>query len=120
MKKYIGIPGAEGMAFSRAIVVHSTQTHMKRRLIDDLYKEAEPFIIVADDLSLEKTERLNKKLFKGFIIENGGPASHAVILAKTRGIPAVVGAKGILDEIQDGQLLYINGDEGYAIVEPDL
>jgi phosphoenolpyruvate-protein kinase (PTS system EI component) len=120
MKKYIGLPGACGLAYSRAIVIHSAQTNSTRRLIDDVNNETEPFVIVADDLSLEEAERLNKKLFKGFITENGGPASHCVIFAKNLGIPAVVGAKGILDKILDGQVLYLNGDEGYAIVEPEI
>ncbi|MFV0411951.1 MAG: phosphoenolpyruvate--protein phosphotransferase [Oscillospiraceae bacterium] len=79
----------------------------------------EPFLVVAEDLSPEDTVRIDKTLLGGFITEKGGATSHAVILAKTLGIPAVVGAKGILQKVKPGQLLYLNGGEGYALIEPD-
>lgn len=79
----------------------------------------EPFILVAEDLTPEDTIRIDKTYLRGFITEKGGITSHAVILAKTLGIPAVVGAAGILNDILPGQMLYINGDDGYGIIEPD-
>jgi phosphotransferase system enzyme I (PtsI) len=79
----------------------------------------EPFILVAEDLAPEDTIRIDKTYLRGFITEKGGITSHVVILAKTLGIPAVVGATGIMREIHTGQMLYINGNDGYGIVEPD-
>jgi phosphoenolpyruvate-protein phosphotransferase (PTS system enzyme I) len=78
-----------------------------------------PFILVAEDLTPEDTIRIDKTYLRGFITEKGGATSHVVILAKTLGIPAVVGAHGIMKEARTGQMLYINGDEGYGILEPD-
>lgn len=78
-----------------------------------------PFILVAEDLSPEDTVRLNKTYLRGFITEKGGITSHAVILAKTLGIPAVVGAAGILEAVGQGELLFIDGDNGIGIVELD-
>lgn len=79
----------------------------------------EPFILVAEDLSPEDTIRINKSFLRGFITEKGGITSHVVILAKSLGIPAVVGAGGILKNAGMGKMLYINGDEGYGVTEPD-
>lgn len=78
-----------------------------------------PAVFVAEDLTPEDTVRLDKTRLGGFITERGGVTSHAVILAKSLGIPAVVGAAGILEAVRSGQELYLNGDEGWAIVEPD-
>ena len=77
--------------------------------------ETEPFIVVAQDLTPADTVRLDKKYLRGFVTEKGGVTSHAVILAKTLGIPAVVGACGVTDEIENGASLYINGTEGYVV-----
>ncbi|MBW7572676.1 phosphoenolpyruvate--protein phosphotransferase [Caproiciproducens faecalis] len=79
----------------------------------------EPFILVAEDLSPEDTVRIDKTYLRGFITEKGGITSHTVILAKSLGIPAVVGAGKILSSVITGQRLYINGNEGYGISEPD-
>ena len=76
-------------------------------------------VFVAEDLTPEDTVRLDKARLGGFITERGGVTSHAVILAKSLGIPAVVGAAGILDAVRTGQEIYLNGDEGWAVVAPD-
>lgn len=79
----------------------------------------EPFLVVAEDLTPEDTVRIDKTYLGGFITEKGGITSHAVILAKTLGIPAVVGTQGIMQGVETGDMLYINGNEGYALVNPD-
>lgn len=86
---------------------------------EQIRKIREPFILVAEDLSPEDTIRIDKTYLRGFITEKGGITSHVVILAKTLGIPAVVGATGIMQDVRPDQLLYINGDDGYGILEPD-
>lgn len=79
----------------------------------------EPFIIVAQDLSPEDTVKVDKQYLKGFVTEQGGVTSHAVILAKTLGIPAIVGTSGILDAVEQGQTIYMNGKTGQVFVDPD-
>lgn len=76
-------------------------------------------VFVAEDLTPEDTVRLDKSRLGGFITERGGVTSHAVILAKTLGIPAVVGASGILGAISSGQRIYLDGDTGVAVIDPD-
>jgi phosphoenolpyruvate-protein phosphotransferase (PTS system enzyme I) len=109
----------------RAIDIRNVCDEIIRRLngvgkLEEQIKNIrEPFILVAKDLSPEDTVRIDKTYLRGFITEKGGITSHVVILAKTLGIPAVVGAYGLMEEIHTGQKLYINGDEGYGILEPD-
>lgn len=79
----------------------------------------EPFIVAAEDLTPADTVRIEKTFLKGFITEKGGVTSHVVILAKTLGIPAIVGAKDILEMTREKERIYINGTDGYAVVEPD-
>ncbi|MEG2119402.1 MAG: PEP-utilizing enzyme, partial [Pseudoflavonifractor sp.] len=76
-------------------------------------------ILVAEDLTPEDTVRIDKSRLGGFITARGGVTSHAVILAKTLGIPAVVGAAGILEAVRAGDQVYLNGDEGWAVIAPD-
>lgn len=78
----------------------------------------EPFIIVAEDLSPEETVKLNKKYLRGFVTEKGGITSHAVILAKTMGIPAIVGAADVLSLVEDNQMIGMDGKTGEIIIEP--
>lgn len=86
---------------------------------DQIRDIREPFILVAEDLSPENTIRIDKTYLRGFITEKGGVTSHAVILAKTLGIPAVVGATGIMRDARAGQMVYIDGDKGCAMLQPD-
>lgn len=77
-----------------------------------------PTVVVADMLTPMDTVRLNKDLLMGFVTENGGTTSHAVILARTLGIPAVVGVEGITGLVETGEEICINGCTGAVIASP--
>jgi len=76
-------------------------------------------IVFAEDLTPDATLHMDRNLLGGFVTEKGGLTSHTVILAKTLGIPAVVGVAGALEGIADGQKAIIYGDKGEVIIEPD-
>lgn len=76
-------------------------------------------IVVANELTPVDTMKLDKKFLKGFITEKGGVTSHTVILAKTLGIPAVVGLEGILEKVDRGIPIIIYGEKGQVIIKPD-
>lgn len=76
-------------------------------------------IVIADDLTPADTIKLDKNVLKGFITQKGGITSHTVILAKTLGIPAIVGLEGVLDKIKDGETIIMYGDDGDVIIDPD-
>jgi len=79
----------------------------------------EPSIIVGDDLTPSDTVSLDKDLVLGFITARGGPTSHAAILAKAFGLPAVVGLGEAVLELPDGTMVLVNGDKGEVVVDPD-
>jgi len=78
-----------------------------------------PAIVVARDLTPSDTASLDKKNVLGFVTEIGGITSHTAILAEALGIPAVVGAKEIIDLVKDKDILILDGNDGEIIIEPD-
>lgn len=76
-------------------------------------------VIIADTLTPTDTVKLDKDLLRGFVTERGGVTSHAVILAKALGIPAVVGIQGIANAVPQGASVMLNGTSGELILEPD-
>jgi len=53
-------------------------------------------------------------LSQGIVVEHGGILSHASIVARELGIPAVIGAKGACSTYNSGDLLYVDGDKGFV------
>lgn len=80
---------------------------------------AHDIILVANDLTPAETFNLNKNMLRGIVTEHGGVASHTVILAKSMGIPAVVGVQGAVKATRDGDVVLIDGFLGKVIVNPD-
>lgn len=80
----------------------------------------EPSIIVAEDLTPSDTASLDPQLTLGFITAQGGLTSHSAILARTLGLPAIVGMGDVLlDHVSNGTVLVMDGRTGEMIVEPD-
>jgi phosphoenolpyruvate-protein phosphotransferase (PTS system enzyme I) len=75
-------------------------------------------IVVAEELTPGLTVELNTEQVMGFVTERGGPNSHAGILARALGIPAVSGIKGIHEMLGCGTELLLDGDSGEVIVWP--
>lgn len=79
----------------------------------------EQTILIADDFSPSETISLDLSRVIGFATRLGGPTSHTAILAKAKGIPAVLGCGPSLNGISDQDLLILDGSEGLIIVNPD-
>jgi len=77
-----------------------------------------PGILVAGDLSPSDTARLDRAMVLGVCTEMGGPTSHSAILARTLGIPAVLGCGEALGEIAEGTLLVVDGSTGQVWTSP--
>ncbi|KPV58448.1 phosphoenolpyruvate-protein phosphotransferase [Paenibacillus sp. A3] len=78
----------------------------------------EPFILIADELTPSQTAQLDPKSTAGFVTASGGKTSHSAILARSLGIPAIVGLGESLFQVQDGQRLVVDGREGVVLVDP--
>lgn len=80
----------------------------------------EPVIIVADDLAPSETVQLDRDMVLSFVTVRGSLNSHSAVLARTMGIPALVGAEQLpLDETVNGKLGIVDGAGGKIYVDPD-
>ena len=76
-------------------------------------------ILVVDELLPSDLIPLDQRNIQGVVTETGGRTSHAAILARSRGIPAVSGVAGILSQVQTGATLIVDGHEGVVYINPD-
>ena len=79
----------------------------------------EPRILVSEDLTPSDTASLDRTKLMGIATESGGKTSHAVIMARASGVPAVVGLKQLTEKLSDQDTLLIDGFEGIAIINPE-
>ncbi len=78
-----------------------------------------PGVVVASDLSPADTVGLDPAVALGIATAAGGPTSHAAVLARASGIPAVVGAGDAVLAIPEGTLVVVDGTTGAIHVDPD-
>lgn len=79
----------------------------------------EPVIIVAEDLAPSETVQLDKDKILSFVSVKGSVNSHTTILARTMGIPALIGTPVIPDNDIDGKMGIVDGNSGCLYVDPD-
>ena len=98
-----------------------------RRVLKTMLKEKitalsdlqEKVIIVAHDLGPSQTASLPKDKVLGFITDVGGRTSHTAIIARSLGIPAVVGTEIATANIKAGNKLVVDGASGHVVIRPD-
>ena len=101
-------------------------TDVKNRLLRCLRHEKAPslahleqtVVVAAHDLLPSDTAGLDRAHVAGIVTEIGGTTSHSAIIAKSYGIPAVLGAQGILDRLEDGEPVILDAVEGRLITAP--
>jgi phosphotransferase system enzyme I (PtsI) len=76
-------------------------------------------LVVAEDLTPADTVQLQQAGIAGFAIEHGGPTSHTAILARSLGIPAIVGLPNLRRLLRDGETAVIDGTAGVLIAQAD-
>ncbi|WP_152590709.1 phosphoenolpyruvate--protein phosphotransferase [Nostoc sphaeroides] len=79
----------------------------------------EPAILVATDLTPSDTARLDPRKVLGICTTSGSATSHSAIIARTLGIPAVLGVDAQVLYLADGTLMALDGESGKAWVEPE-
>ena len=77
-----------------------------------------PVLLASDDLAPSETIQLDKSKILGFVTSFGSSSSHTAILARTLGIPSVVGLGDQLDPIYEGRQVVVDGGTGAVIVDP--
>ena len=79
----------------------------------------EPFIMAARDLYPSEAVRLDKSKVLGFVTMYGSINSHTAVLARTKGIPSVIGIGEALKKDYEGKMVIIDGFDGKLYIEPD-
>jgi phosphotransferase system enzyme I (PtsI) len=79
----------------------------------------EPVILVAHEILPSQAMSLGNLPIAGIVTETGGGTSHAAILSRSRGIPAVSGVVGITGDVRSGDLMVVDGRDGLVLVRPD-
>ncbi len=79
---------------------------------------AEPSVILALNLAPSDTARIPNGMALGFVVSGGSRTSHVSIMARSFGIPAVVGVGAALEDALGAGMAALDGTEGYAVVDP--
>ena len=92
---------------------------LKGEKLSDFSSISEPVILVARDLYPSDTATLDLNYVKGFITQEGGVTSHVSIMAKGAGLPALVGAAGILEMFHEEAYICMDAKTGEIVIDPD-
>ncbi len=99
---------------------------ISERLLEALQKnentqteEEEPVILISEELTPSEALQLDMSKVLGFVTVGGSLYSHTSILAKTRGIPALINVDINVDAALDGRMAILNGGEGVFYVDPE-
>lgn len=79
----------------------------------------EPFVMAAGELYPSEAVQLDKNKVLGFVTRYGTINSHTAVLARTKGIPSVIGLGEALKKDYDGKMIVVDGYEGKVYIEPD-
>jgi phosphoenolpyruvate-protein phosphotransferase (PTS system enzyme I) len=107
---------------SRQSDIHQVAARLVRNLTDSPYQLfqnlPENSIIIAEELTPADTALMDPKTVAGFAAVLGGAESHTAIMARALGLPAVLGATGLIGSIATGDEVIIDGDAALVIVNP--
>ena len=78
----------------------------------------DPRVLVSEDLTPSDTASLDRSKILAIATETGGQTSHAVIMARASGVPAVVGVRSLTEGLNEGDTLLVDGFEGLVIINP--
>ncbi|HHJ14927.1 MAG TPA: phosphoenolpyruvate--protein phosphotransferase [Gammaproteobacteria bacterium] len=103
-------------------VVNRIQRILAGERTSAIPQEQEPLagtIVLAHDLTPAEAALLHHQGIAGFVTESGGPFSHTAILARSLGLPALVGTRLIPRGIRDGDLVILDGERGLLLADAD-
>lgn len=108
----------ERLADIRDVIIRLTGHLAEHAPSHDAEAASGPTILVADELLPSHVFLFGERDVAGIVTESGGRTSHAAILARSRGIPAVSGIERVLQHVADGDEIVVDGREGHVVVRP--
>ena len=124
MKKYVDalLKVDDEYLRERVIDIEDISRRVLRKMLKEeavsLSNLREKVIIIAHDLAPSQTASLPKEMILGVVSDIGGTTSHTAIIARSLGIPAVVGVEIATKNIKDGDKVVVDGSSGKVIVSP--
>jgi phosphotransferase system enzyme I (PtsI) len=107
----------------RAADIYDIERRLLKQLLgkkrEDIGHLTEEVVIVARELSPIQTAGFNREFVKGIASDAGGRTSHAAIVARSLGIPAVVALEDLTSIINVGDNVIVDGNRGIVIVNPN-
>ncbi len=102
----------------RDVVVRLSGHLSKVQQLDETEMEG-PLIVVTDELLPSQAVVLGDLNVRGIVTQAGSETSHAAIISRSRGIPAVSGINGILRKVKNGDTIVVDGRDGHVEVNPN-
>ncbi|HEU4930282.1 MAG TPA: phosphoenolpyruvate--protein phosphotransferase, partial [Candidatus Krumholzibacteria bacterium] len=106
----------------RTIDVQDVRKRVLRMLIGKdtrtVNRPSEPSVFVAHDLAPSDTAQLDRRTVLGYATDLGGRMSHTAIIARSQGLPAVVGLENLVNRVETGDVIIVDGNAGSVIVNP--
>lgn len=107
----------------RATDMRDIKTRMQRELLGvesvDIASLPTGTILVAKDLTPSMTAGIKPENVAGIVTELGGKTSHSAILARALEIPAVVAVPDLMNQVENGHVIVLDGSEGTVYIDPD-
>ncbi|MFT5299234.1 MAG: phosphotransferase system enzyme I (PtsI) [Mariniblastus sp.] len=94
-------------------------THLNDALKPETSSIVGPLIVIADELLPSQVVALGDMDVHGIVTQKGSQTSHAAIVARSRGIPAVSGIPGIVRRVKTGDTIVVDGRDGHVEVNPN-
>ena len=126
----------ESISFFTCMLEDSEDDYIKERAIDlkdlsyrlvmnifgkdipSLLNLREDVVVVAKDITPSDTAQMDRERVLGFLTDMGGKTSHAAIMARTLGIPAILGMENISKKLNTGDFICFDGEDGEVFVNP--
>lgn len=80
---------------------------------------SEPSVVVAEILTAAETATMDPSMVLGFVTQEGGPTGHVAVIARSLGLPAIVGVAGLVDALGDASQVVMDGSTGSIVLDPD-
>jgi phosphotransferase system enzyme I (PtsI) len=107
----------------RAADIYDIERRLLKQLLgktrEDVGRLTHEVVVVARELSPTQTAGFNRQFVKGIASDAGGRTSHAAIVARSLGIPAVVALEDLTEYVHGGDTVIVDGNRGIVVVNPD-
>ncbi len=107
----------------RAMDIYDVEKRLLRHLLGKKREDVEHIgheaVIVAHELGPTQTASFDREFIKGFATDAGGRTSHTAIVARSLGIPAVVGLEDVTRNVDPTATVIIDGNRGVVVIDPD-